>query len=224
MKTALVTGATGNLGTAVVNKFLAAGYRVIGTVNKIAPASNPFEAIPLDLNDEADTEAMVKDIIKKYGAIDVLVATAGGFATGNIYTTKSSDISFQYQLNFETAYHVAKPVFSHMMQRGNGRIFLTGARAGVENAGAKDTMAYALSKSLLAKLATMLNEEAAGKNVVTSLIVPSLIDTSANRKAMPNADFDAWVKPEAIADVIYFYCTDAADAIRQPVIKVYNKS
>jgi len=224
MKTVLVTGATGNLGTAVVNKFLAAGYRVIGTVNKIAPASNPFEAIPLDLNDEADTEAMVKDIIKKYGAIDVLVATAGGFATGNIYTTKSSDISFQYQLNFETAYHVAKPVFSHMMQRGNGRIFLTGARAGVENAGAKDTMAYALSKSLLAKLATMLNEEAAGKNVVTSLIVPSLIDTSANRKAMPNADFDAWVKPEAIADVIYFYCTDAADAIRQPVIKVYNKS
>ncbi|TKK70303.1 SDR family NAD(P)-dependent oxidoreductase [Ilyomonas limi] len=224
MKTVLVTGATGNLGTAVVNKFLAEGYRVIGTVNKKAPINTPFEAMYVDLNDEADTEALVDSIVEKYGAIDVLIATAGGFAMGNIHTTKSSDLTFQYQLNFETAYHAAKPAFRHMLQRGSGRIFLTGARPGVEDNGAKDVMGYALSKSLLQKLATMLNEEANGKDVVTSLIVPSIIDTPANRKAMPNANFDAWVKPERIADIIYFYCTEAADAIRQPVIKVYNGS
>lgn len=224
MKTVLVTGATGNLGTAVVNKFLAEGYRVIGTVNRIAPANTPFESMYVDLNDEADTEALVDGVVKKYGAIDVLVATAGGFAMGNINSTKSSDISFQYQLNFETAYHVTKPVFKHMMQRGNGRIFLIGSRPGLEDKGAKDVMAYALSKSLLVKLSTMLNEEAKDKNVVTSLIVPSIIDTPVNRKSMPNANVDAWVKPEEIADVIYFYCSGAASVIRQPVIKVYNGS
>jgi NAD(P)-dependent dehydrogenase (short-subunit alcohol dehydrogenase family) len=224
MKTVLVTGATGNLGTAVVNKFLAEGYRVIGTVNRIAPANTPFESMYVDLNDEADTEALVDSIVKKYGAIDVLVATAGGFAMGDINTTKSSDLSFQYQLNFETAYHVVKPVFRHMLKRGSGHIFLIGSRPGVENKGAKDVLAYALSKSLLEKLATILNEEANGKDVVTSLVVPSVIDTPANRKAMPNANFDAWVKPEKIADVIYFYCSDAASVIRQPIIKVYNNS
>lgn len=224
MKTALITGATGNLGTAVVNKFLAEGYRVVGTVNKKAPTSSPFEAMYVDLNDEADTEALVDSIVEKYGAIDVLVATAGGFAMGNIHTTKSSDLAFQYQLNFETAYHVVKPAFRHMLQRGSGRIFLLGSRPGVEDKGAKDVMAYALSKSLLQKLATMLNEEAANKDVVTSLIVPSIIDTPANRKAMPDANFEAWVKPESVADIIYFYCTEAAAAIRQPVIKAYNRS
>ena len=224
MKTVLVTGATGNLGTAVVNKFLAEGDRVIGTVNRIAPASNPFEAVPVDLNDEADTEAIVNNIVEKYGAIDVLVATAGGFAMGNIHNTKSSDLNWQYQLNFETAYHVVKPVFKYMMQRGSGRIFLIGSRPGVEDKGSKDVMAYALSKSLLQKLASMLNEEAKNTDVVTSLIVPSVIDTPANRKAMPNANFDAWVKAEAIADVIYFYCSDAGAIIREPIIKVYNKS
>lgn len=224
MKTVLVTGAIGSLGTAVVNKFLAEGYRVIGTMNKQVPENNPFEAMSVDLNDEADTEAVVNTIIEKYGAIDVLVATAGGFAMGNIHTTKSSDLTFQYQLNFETAYHVARPVFRHMMKQGSGHIFLVGSRPGVEDKGAKDVLAYALSKSLMEKLAVILNEEASGKDVVTSLIVPSIIDTPANRRAMPNANFDAWVKPEKIADVIYFYCGDAASIIRQPIIKVYNNS
>ena len=85
-------------------------------------------------------------------------------------------------------------------------------------------MAYALSKSLLVKLASMLNEEAKDKDVITSLIVPSTIDTPVNRKAMPNANFEAWVKPEKIADIINFYCSDAASVIRQPVIRVYNNS
>jgi NAD(P)-dependent dehydrogenase (short-subunit alcohol dehydrogenase family) len=224
MKTVLVTGAIGSLGTAVVNKFLAEGYRVIGTVNKKVPSNAPFEEISLDLNDEADTEAVVNSIVEKYGAIDVLVATAGGFAMGNIFNTRSSDLTFQYQLNFETAYHVVKPAFKHMHKRGSGRIFLIGSRPGLEDKGAKDVMAYALSKSLLVKLSEILNEEAKGKDVITTLIAPSTIDTRPNRAAMPAADFDAWVKPEAIADIIHFYCTDAATAIRQPIIKVYNRS
>jgi hypothetical protein len=69
-----------------------------------------------------------------------------------------------------------------------------------------------------------MNDEAKGHNVVTSVVVPSTIDTPQNRKAMPDADFDKWVKPEAIADVIYFHCSDAAAVLREPVIKVYGNS
>jgi len=73
-------------------------------------------------------------------------------------------------------------------------------------------------------LAELMNDEAKGKNVVTSVVVPSTIDTPQNRKAIPDGNFDNWVKPEAIADVIYWHCTDEAALLREPVLKVYNNS
>ena len=85
-------------------------------------------------------------------------------------------------------------------------------------------VAYSLAKSLIFRLAELMNDEAKGKNIVTSVVVPSTIDTPQNRKAMPDADFSNWVKPEAIADAIYFYCTDEAAVLREPLIKVYNNS
>jgi NAD(P)-dependent dehydrogenase (short-subunit alcohol dehydrogenase family) len=85
-------------------------------------------------------------------------------------------------------------------------------------------VAYGLAKSLLFRLADILNDEAAGKDIVTSVVIPSTIDTSSNRKAMPNADFNAWVKTEQIADIIYFYSSEQAAALREPVIKVYNNA
>ena len=88
----------------------------------------------------------------------------------------------------------------------------------------KGTLAYGLAKSLIFRLAELMNEEAKGHDVVTSVIVPSTIDTPANRASMPDADFSKWVTPEAIADVIYFYCSDAGAALREPVIKVYGNS
>jgi NAD(P)-dependent dehydrogenase (short-subunit alcohol dehydrogenase family) len=81
-----------------------------------------------------------------------------------------------------------------------------------------------LAKSLIFRLAELMNDEAKGKNVVTSVVVPSTIDTPQNRKAMPDADFANWVKPDDIANVIYHHCTDEAAALRETVIKVYNNS
>jgi len=85
-------------------------------------------------------------------------------------------------------------------------------------------VAYGLAKSLIFRLADLMNDEAKGTNVVVSVIVPSTIDTPQNRKSMPEADPNKWVKAEAIADVIYFYCTEQASVLREPVIKVYNNS
>lgn len=229
MKTVIVTGASGNMGQAVVKKFLAEGYRVIGTIVpndkvEINISDAGFEKVPVDLMDEAGTEKFIENIISKYGNIDAVVATVGGFAMGKVAATKTSDISKQYKLNFETAYNIARPAFEHMLKNKQGRIFLIGSRPGINAVNSKGMVAYGLAKSLIFRLAEMMNIEAVGTNVVTSVIVPSTIDTPPNRSSMPDADFDSWVKPEAIADVIYFYCTEAAGVLREPVIKVYNNA
>jgi NAD(P)-dependent dehydrogenase (short-subunit alcohol dehydrogenase family) len=143
---------------------------------------------------------------------------------GKVAETKTSDIMKQYKLNFETAYNSARPAFMQMMKQNSGQIFIIGSKPGLDAKNGKGMVAYGLAKSLIFRLAELMNDEAKGHNVVTSVVVPSTIDTPQNRKAMPDADFDKWVKPEAIADVIYFHCSDAAAVLREPVIKVYGNS
>ena len=229
MNTAIVTGASGNMGQAVVKKFIDEGYKVIGTVipNDPVPVDFPgekFEKIVVDLMNEDDSEKFVRDIVSKYGSVDAAVLTVGGFAMGSVAETKTSDISKQYKLNFETAYNVARPIFTQMMKQKNGRIFIIGSKPGLSARHGKGMVAYGLAKSLIFRLAELMNDEAKGTNVVTSVVIPSTIDTPQNRKAMPDADPSKWVKPEAIADAIYFYCTQQAITIREPLIKVYNNA
>jgi NAD(P)-dependent dehydrogenase (short-subunit alcohol dehydrogenase family) len=152
------------------------------------------------------------------------VLTVGGFTLGTVIETKTSDITKQYKLNFETAYNIARPVFAQMMKQKNGRIFIIGSRPGLDATSGKGMVAYGLGKSLVFRLAELMNDEAKGTNVVISVVVPSTIDTPQNRKASPDADPAKWVKPGAIADVIYYYCSDAAAILREPLIKVYNNS
>lgn len=226
---AIVTGASGNMGQAVVKKFIDEGYKVIGTVIPNDPAqmdfpADVFEKVVVDLLNEDDSQQFVESIIEKYGTVDTAVLTVGGFAMGHIADTKTSDIAKQYKLNFETAYNVARPAFVQMMKQNSGRIFIIGSKPGLNAANSKGMVAYGLGKSLIFRLAEMMNDEAKGHNVVTAVVVPSTIDTPQNRKAMPDADFSKWVKPEGIANAIYFYCTDEAAALREPVIKVYNNA
>lgn len=229
MKVAIVTGATGNMGQAVVKKFIEEGYFVIGTAiqNDDTPlnfSKDKFKKIAADLGDEDESAKFIENIISKYKNIDVAVLTVGGFAMGSIADTKTSDIHKQYKLNFETAYNVARPIFVKMLEQNDGRIFIIGSRPGLNAKSGKGMIAYSLAKSLIFRLAELMNDEAKGKNVVTSVVVPSTIDTAPNRKAMPEADFNKWVKPKAIADVISWHCTDEATALREPILKVYNKA
>lgn len=222
----LVTGASGNLGQAVVHKFIREGYHVIGTVTTpdttLHFPDQGFEKVVADLTKEAETEKIITALIEKYKNIDAAVLTVGGFAMGNIAETSGADLYKQYQLNFETAYHTARPVFLHMMKQNRGRIFLIGSRPGLDAKNSKGMIGYGLAKSLIFRLAEILNAEAKDHQVVTSVLVPGTIDTPQNRQAMPDADFSRWVKPEAIADIIYFYCTPEAASVREPVIKVYG--
>ena len=228
-KIAVVTGASGNLGQVVAKKFIAEGYRVTGTVlhNDITAFDFPedqFAKVVVDLMDEVDSKKFVDTVIEKYSSIDVAVLTVGGFAMGDIIATSTADIMKQYKLNFETTYNVARPVFVQMMQQRSGRIFIIGSRPGLDTQLSKGMVAYGLGKSLIFRLAELMNDEAKETNVVTSVVVPSTIDTPVNRKVMPNTDFSNWVKAEDIANIIHYHCIDAATALREPVLKVYNNS
>ena len=229
MKIVVVTGATGNLGQAVVKKFIAAGDKVIGTVipNDQTPINFPpdqFEKVVVDLMNEQDAQGFIDSVVSKYGSLDIAVLTVGGFAMGKIAETKTSDILTQYKLNFETAYNVSRPAFIQMMNQGSGRIFIIGSKPGLDARNGKGMVAYGLSKSLIFRLAERMNEEAKGKNVVTSVVIPSTIDTPQNRQSMPEAKFENWVKAEQIADVIFFYSTEQGSVVREPFIKVYNNA
>lgn len=229
MEVALITGASGNMGQAVVQKFIDEGYYVIGTVipNDPVPLNFPpdkFEKVVVDLMSEDDSRKFIDTLIEKHGGIYAAILTVGGFALGKIADTKTSDILKQYKLNFETAYNVAQPLFIKMMEKGRGRIFIIGSKPGLTAKNGKGMIAYGLAKSLIFRLAELMNDEAQGKDVITSVVVPSTIDTPPNRKSMPKANFDNWVKPESIADVIYWHCTQASSVLREPVLKVYNNA
>lgn len=229
MKTAIVTGASGNLGQATVKKFITEGYKVIGTIipNDPAPMDFPadqFEKVVVDLMSEEDSQKAVAAVVSKYGGVNAAILTVGGFAMGHIAETSTADITKQYKLNFETTYNIARPVFMQMIKQNGGRIFLIGSRPGLDAKNGKGMVAYGLGKSLIFRLAELMNDEGRGHNVVTSVIIPSTIDTPQNRKAMPDANPDNWVKAEEIADVIYYYCSDEAKALREPVIKIYGNS
>ena len=228
-KIAIVTGASGNLGQAVVNKFLNEGYKVIGTVVPNDPvrinfSNSNFETAIVNLVDEDNTLQFIESVIKKHDSIDAAVLTVGGFATGSVAETKTADITKQYKLNFETAYNVARPSFTQMLKQGSGRIFIIGSRPGLDAKNGKGMVAYGLAKSLIFRLAELMNDEAEGNDVVTSVVIPSTIDTPQNRKGMPDTDPSKWVKAESIADIIHFYCTKEASALREPLIKVYNNA
>ena len=202
MRTAIVTGASGNLGQAVVQKFLSEGYAVEGTGSLLMDAPH-FHSVAVDLVNEEAAAEWVQAVIAKHKTIDVAVLTVGGFAMADIAGTTTAMIGQQYRLNFETAYNVARPVFVQMRKQGAGTIFLIGSKAGMEAGTSKGMIAYGLSKSLLFRLAELMNEEAAGTAVKTIVIVPSTIDTPQNSVAMPGADFSKWQTPGFIANTIF---------------------
>lgn len=228
-KTVIITGANGNLGTAVVEKFLSAGWQVIATVAQAGEIESmtkhpKLDARAVNLTNETETAEFVQSVIEKYKSVNAALLLVGGFVAGGIETTSGSDLMKQYSLNFETSYFTARPLFNHMMANNDGRLVFVGARPALKPVDGKSMVAYSLSKSLVFKLAELLNAAAKGKNVTATVIVPSTIDTPMNRKNMPDANFENWVKPQQIAEVMEMICADIGLPLRETVVKIYGNS
>ncbi len=229
MKTVIITGANGNLGTAVTKEFLEKNYRVLATVPSEKEKSD-FQSHPnldiyaVDLTNEKETYEFVQKSIQKYGTIDGALLLVGGFAMGALANTSGEDLHKQITLNFETAFFVTRPLFEHLIKNKKGSIVFIGARPAINAVQGKELIAYGLSKSLLFKLAEYLNEAARGSNVSISVVVPSTLDTPLNRKSMPDANPENWVKPSEIAETLEFLVSDKSKALRETVLKIYNNS
>jgi NAD(P)-dependent dehydrogenase (short-subunit alcohol dehydrogenase family) len=229
MKTVIITGASGNLGKASVEKFLADGYKVIATVTPGKTlgfeVTGDVVTYDADLTDEKSVGNVIAQIISTYKTIDAALLLVGGYAHGGIKETDGAVLKKMFTLNFDTAYFVARPLFEHMMQQpGGGRMVFVGSRPALRAKDASKSLGYALAKSLIFKLADALNAEGSSNNVTASVVVPSTIDTPVNRQAMPDADFTAWVKPEEIADAMVHLCSAESNAWRETVLKIYGRS
>lgn len=226
-KKILITGAQGNLGKACVEKFLQSGDPVFALTTpgkEEKTESVNHLSFGVDLSHEEEVEKLVKSLIEKYQTIDAAVLTVGGFAMGSIHNTDQIALQKMIDLNFYTSYFIARAVFHQMMKQGHGRIIFIGARPALDAEQGKNTLAYSLSKSMIFKLAELLNAEAKGSNVTATVIVPSTIDTPLNRQSMPDAHFENWVTAEEIAETVHFVVSESARAWREPIIKLYNNA
>ena len=229
MKKIIITGANGNLGSAVTKFFLEKDYTVIATVHnedakKEMSQHNNLYVEAVNLANETEAASFVQNAINAHGTVDAALMLVGGFTAGKLENTKTGDIKNQIALNFETAYNVTQPLYQHMQKNSYGRLVFIGARPALQAADGKNLVAYALSKSLLFKLAEFINRDAKGKNITATVVVPSTIDTPLNRKNMPDADPNNWVKAEDLAKILEFVCSDKATPLREPVLKVYNNA
>jgi len=226
MSNVLITGSSGNLGRAVSKKFLDENHTLIAAIEKGDHFNKHKNCTVIETNllDEKQADGFIKNAIKAAGKIDFAVLLVGGFAMGAIADTDKEALDKMYMLNFETAYFCLKPLLQHMKKNNFGRIVLIGSRPGLHNELGSEMVAYSLSKSLIFALAKIANADAGKHNVITSVIIPSIIDTPVNRKAMPDADFSKWVTPQKLAEIIYFSCSKNAADLREPIFKVYNES
>lgn len=223
----LITGAGGSLGRACVKKYVEEGCQVIAL---LSPGKrNIFENQPsvsvyhVDLSDEINTNEVLQTIIETHNQINAGLILVGGYAGGSIKESSGREIQKMIDLNFYTAYFISKQLFAHMAsQKEGGRLVFVGSKPSIEGKGGKNAVGYTLSKSLVFKLAELLNEEGNNQEVVASVVVPSTIDTEDNRKSMPKADPSRWVKPEEIARVIYFATSNEGHKLRDPILKVYG--
>lgn len=218
-----VTGGFGVLGSAVVATLRAQGAKVaaIDLADVPAGSADATDCLQLggtDITDEAVARAAFDRIVQHYGGLDGLVNIAGGYRWQPVADSRVETWEFLQKVNLRTAVTATLAALPHLQARGGGRIVNIGA-LGALNAGAGNGP-YAASKAGVHKLTEALAAEQKDHGIQVNAVLPSIIDTPANRKDMPDADHRRWVAPEAIADVIAFLLSPAARAITGALIPV----
>lgn len=228
---ALIAGGTGGLGRAVSLAFLAEDANVIVTYRKreeflalqkeSTQHASRLTGHQADVTDEAAVRGLLDTVIEKQGRIDILVNSVGAYAGGTkLWETKSSVFEQMLALNLRSGYVLASAVAPAMLKQKSGSIVNIASQAAVNHAGG--TAAYAASKAAALAMFDSLAEDVRGTGLRVNSVLPSIIDTAANRAAMPGADFTKWPKPEEIAGVILFLCSNDASLIHGAAIPVYG--
>lgn len=234
-RVAIITGGTGALGRAVSEHFLINGAKVAapyiidaevplfhermgarGTANNVLLAK-------VDLGDEAQVAKCVAGVVEKWGKVDILINLVGGFWGGKtIAETTLAEWQAMFDLNLKPTFLCCRAVVPVMQKNKYGRIVSVSSRTGLLGAG--EYAAYAIAKGTIKTFTASLAEEVLNDNVLVNAIAPSTIDTEANRKSMPKAKHENWVKPEDIAKTLAFLCSEQNQVTSGVVVPVYGRA
>lgn len=220
-KRVLVTGAAGAVGSAVVQHFAQSGA-VVAQLD-VLPIDNDHFATTGDLIDPQSCDAAITRCVDALGGIDILANIAGGFTMGEaVHETTDKTWDFMMGLNARSVLNTSHAVVPRMLEAGGGKIVNMAARAGLRGTAAMG--AYSASKSVVIRLTEAMADELKERGINVNCIMPSIIDTQRNRSDMPDAQFERWVTPAAIAEVVAFLASPAADPIHGAAIPVEGLS
>jgi len=229
-KVVMVTGAAGNLGYAVAKEFMEAGAKLVLTDHKpdrlhgLFPAfgqEDHFLASPINSLNVEEISGAARLAMEKFGRIDVLVNTVGGYAAGDaVHQTDYEQFDFMINLNLKTAVLACQAVIPIMVEKKGGKIINIGSRAGLK--GSANSAAYSASKAAVIRLTESISAEVRAEGINVNCVLPGIIDTPQNREAMPKANFSHWVTPQSIARVILFLASDDAKDIHGVSVPVYG--
>jgi NAD(P)-dependent dehydrogenase (short-subunit alcohol dehydrogenase family) len=225
----LVAGGTGGLGRAVSVAFLEEGATVVVTyrrqsefedLRRTAGAHDSrLEGYVIDVRNDAAVHQMISSVVAKHGRLDAMTNAVGGYAAGSkLWETEPAVLDQMLSLNLYSGYVLSRSVVPAMLEQGHGAIVNVASTAAINHAAS--SAAYAASKAAAVAMIDSLAADLKGTGIRANSILPSIIDTEANRKAMPDADFAKWPKPQDIAQVILFLCSDDAKLIHGAAIPV----
>jgi NAD(P)-dependent dehydrogenase (short-subunit alcohol dehydrogenase family) len=233
-KIVLIAGGTGGLGREVTMAFLEAGASVTVTYRRAEEfaevvssaersGAKALDGAAVDVTDAAAVEKFVAGMVAKHGRIDILVNTVGGYAGGtNLWEVDPRVYDQMMQLNLKAGFVLARVIVPVMIRQNHGWIVNIASKAALDHAAGGAL--YAASKAGALALFDSLAAEVKPYNINVNSVLPSIIDTAVNRKAMPGAEFSKWPKPEEIAGVILFLCSEEARVIHGAAIPVYGKT
>ena len=230
---AIITGGTGALGTEIAKVFLEDGFQIAVTyifdhevdpfLEQITGFEQQTNLHQVDITDQSEVQEFVATVINQLEGIDVVANIAGGFIGGpSVAEMDAEKWDLMMNLNLKSVFLMCKAVLPHMIGRGQGKIVNVSARAGL--AGIAGMSAYCVSKGGVRTLTESIAEEVKEKGININAIMPSIIDTQANRQSMPKADFSKWVSPRQIAKVVRFLVSEDAQIINGAAIPVYGQA
>jgi NAD(P)-dependent dehydrogenase (short-subunit alcohol dehydrogenase family) len=227
-KVVLITGGTGALGRAVAQAFGTLNATTVVTYiideerdDVKAKIKTIAELVKADITKEDQAKKLVSHVINTYDRIDVLVNVVGGYLGGKtVAELDETEWDKMISMNLKSAFLISKHVIPLMVSAKHGKMVHISSRTGLKSDGYDS--AYSASKSGLIRLVESISEEVKEHNINVNCILPSTIDTEANRKAMPNSDFSKWVKTEDLANVVLFLCSEEAKVINGAAIPAYG--
>lgn len=217
----MITGASGGLGTAVARAFLDQGARV-AAVQRASSGADVF-TVAADLTAPEDAGRAVAAVREHFGRLDALVHVVGGFEGGTtVERTEDRVWSRMFDLNVNSAFYAIRAALPAVLESGRGRILAIGSRTALDPVAT--LAAYGASKAALVSLIRTVALELRGRGATANVVLPSVIDTPANRAAAPNADASKWVRPEAIAQLLVWLASEAAADINGAAIPIYGQA